>query len=136
MSGVIGLLYERLPELRRVHGLSQNDLADLTPGVSLDTIRKYELKARAGAIPDAEILEALAKALNMEPDAAFYEYPIAAARRTARPGVSQRKVKDRHTFLRSPSRHLTVEEAARQRDRPPQAPARASKSTKGSGQAA
>jgi transcriptional regulator with XRE-family HTH domain len=91
MGAVIGLLHERLPELRKLRDLSQNDLADLTPGVSLDTVRKYELRSRAGTIPEVEILEALAGALGMDPAEAFYEYPIAAARRAARPGVTQRK---------------------------------------------
>jgi transcriptional regulator with XRE-family HTH domain len=118
MAGVIGLLHERLPQLRGMRGLSQNELADLTPGVSLDTVRKYELKSRAGTIPDAEILKALATALGMKPEEAFYEYPIAEARRAARPGVSQRKSK-------APKPSETPEqvaiEAAQQREATPPA---------------
>jgi transcriptional regulator with XRE-family HTH domain len=130
---VIGLLHERLPELRKQHGLSQNDLADLIPGVSVDTVRKYELKSRAGTIPDAEILEAMAAALNLGPAEAFYEYPIALARREARPGVSQRKAKGV-----TPSDELLgeVEAEAQRRDRRRTSPASSSKRKKGSGRAA
>jgi transcriptional regulator with XRE-family HTH domain len=84
------LIYRLLPYLRDRADLSQNDLAHRAqPAVSVNTIQSLEKPANAGRVPDAEILEALAEALGVQPDE-FYEYPIAAARRTARPSVARR----------------------------------------------
>lgn len=91
VSQRIPLIHERLRELRKDRRLSQDALARLATGVSVDTIRKYESSARAGSVPDVEILEALAFALEVNPAEAFYEWPIAVARRAARPGASQRR---------------------------------------------
>lgn len=95
MAGVARLLHEVLPALRRERGLSQMALARRTArphdeGLSLSTIQAYEKPGRAGTVPELEILEALAHGLEVKPEV-FYEYPLALARRQARPGVSGRR---------------------------------------------
>lgn len=87
------LLHELLPRLRKKQGLSQNDLSHLTAtqgaGVPVSTIQSYEKRANVGRVPEAEILEAFARALGVEP-AMFYEWPLAEARRNARPDTTKR----------------------------------------------
>jgi transcriptional regulator with XRE-family HTH domain len=80
------LIREALRELREQRSLSRSQLSRQTvavgdPGVSESTIEALETKP--GRVPDASILEALARTLGVEPDT-FYEYPIAVARRDAR----------------------------------------------------
>ncbi len=101
MSSVVRLLHEALPALRTQQGISQEELAYRSRdkrgqnGVSIESIRTYEKPSRAGAVPEVEILDALARGLGVDPAEAFYEYPIAAARRAARPGISQRRARVR-----------------------------------------
>lgn len=88
------LLHELLPALRAERGLSQSGLSARTvklgdQGIAVNTIQTYEKAKYAGRIPEVEILEALAGALEVDPGT-FYEYPIALARRAARPSVSRR----------------------------------------------
>lgn len=140
MSSVVArLLHEVLPALRKRQGLSQEELAyrsrddDGQNGVSIESIRTYEKVARAGAVPEVEILDALGRGLGLDPAEVFYEYPIAAARRTARPGVSQRRAKS----VRPEDEIVaTVEEAAQQPDHQQPQSDSASSRTPGSGQAA
>jgi transcriptional regulator with XRE-family HTH domain len=92
---VVRLLYELLPELRDQKGLSQEALAYRTGdpssgGISVGSIRQYEKRGRAGVVPEVEILEALAEALEVNVET-FYEYPLAKARREARPATSRRR---------------------------------------------
>lgn len=86
MPTVPTLLRERLRALRAERGLSRSDLSFATvrlgyAGVPEPTIEALETKP--GRIPDAEIIEALAAALEIDPDE-FYEYPVAVARRRSR----------------------------------------------------
>lgn len=53
--------------------------------VPVSTLRSYE-SGNDGRIPDAEIIEAIAAGLGVDPDV-FYEWPIALARRDARTAV-------------------------------------------------
>lgn len=86
MKRVPELIAELLPRLMDEKGLSRAQLSHATvrPGFkgigegTLKTLAKYP-----GRVPDAEIIEAVAQALEVSPDA-FYEYPIALARRAAR----------------------------------------------------
>lgn len=85
MPSVPLLLRELLRGLREERGLSRSDLSFATvrlgfAGVPEPTIEALEIKP--GRVPDADTLEAIAAALEVQPDA-FYEYPIAVARRTA-----------------------------------------------------
>jgi transcriptional regulator with XRE-family HTH domain len=136
---VARLLHEALPALREQAGLSQEELAfrtrdaDGKNGVSIESIKTYERPSRAGAVPEVEILEALGRGLGLDAAEVFYEYPIAAARRAARPGVSQRRAR-----VTTPSDALVeeVEDAAQQRGRQRPLPASASKRRKGKGRAA
>jgi transcriptional regulator with XRE-family HTH domain len=87
------LLHELLPALRKEAGLTQSDLSFETangggPRVPTSTIHSYEQRNGIGRIPDAEILESLARALSVQPDV-FYEWPIAQARREARPSATR-----------------------------------------------
>lgn len=116
MRGVPELLHQVLPRLRQAKGLTQEALARATAregdaGISNATVQKYERPGRAGAVPEVEILDALGRALGVDPAEAFYEYPIAAARRAARPGTSQRRVKPPDVI------RAELEEAARLRRR-------------------
>jgi transcriptional regulator with XRE-family HTH domain len=86
MAPVPKLIREALRELREARHLSRSQLSRQTvalgdPGVSESTIEALEMKA--GRVPDASTLEALARTLDVEPDT-FYEYPIAVARREGR----------------------------------------------------
>lgn len=77
------LIYELLPELRDAKGWSVARLsAETSPygNVAAKTIEALERPINAGRVPKAEYLEAFAEALGVEPGA-FYEWPIAAARR-------------------------------------------------------
>jgi transcriptional regulator with XRE-family HTH domain len=76
------LIATRLRELRSKKGLSRSQLSLLTvrdgyAGVPESTIKAIETKP--GRVPEAPILEALARALGEKPEV-FYEFPIAAAR--------------------------------------------------------
>lgn len=81
------LIADLLPVLKAERGLSWPKLASRTvvpgshEGYSEGTIKA--LVKNPGRVPDADIIEALARALDVSPDV-FYEYPIAAARRLAR----------------------------------------------------
>lgn len=86
MPAMARLLMEVLRELREQRGLSRSQLSRATvrlgyEGVPEATIEALEVKP--GRLPDADTLEALAAALDVEPGV-FYEYPVAAARRLAR----------------------------------------------------
>ena len=80
------LMYEELRALREGAGLSRSRLSRLTvgpgdAGVGEKTIQALE--TYPGRIPEADIIETLARALGVEPGH-FYEYPVALARRDAR----------------------------------------------------
>src|SRR5436305_14388175 len=86
MPPVPKLIREALRELREQRQLSRSQLSRQTvavgnPGVSESTIEALETKP--GRVPDAGTIETLARTLGVEPGA-FYEYPIAVARRDAR----------------------------------------------------
>lgn len=77
------LIADALRELRQDRGLSRSRLSRLTvrpgnEGVGEKTIQALE--TFPGRVPQAEIIEALAAALEVAPER-FYEYPIALARR-------------------------------------------------------
>lgn len=97
------LIYELLPELRKKRDLTVPELSRITirnggTEVPQKSIEALESKSRAGQIPKAHTLVALAKALDVPPDR-FYEWPIAeaqAARTTRSPveiarGAAQRR---------------------------------------------
>lgn len=80
---VTQLLAEKLRALRgemSVRELSHATVRVGDLGVGERTIQLLE--ATPGRVPEADIIEALAAALDVNPEE-FYEYPIAAARRTA-----------------------------------------------------
>jgi transcriptional regulator with XRE-family HTH domain len=86
------LLRELLRTLREEQHLSRSALSRRTvrpgfEGIPEATIQAYE--TRPGQVPSAQHLEALAGALGVDP-ASFYEWPIAAARVTARPSIADR----------------------------------------------
>lgn len=87
------ILADLLPKLRKAKGFSQPDLSHATARngtpISSNTIASYEAVAGRGRVPEAHIIEALAKALDVEP-ARFYEWPLAEARREARPDTARR----------------------------------------------
>lgn len=90
------LLYELLPKLRDKHGLSIPELARRTVRMGIHEIPQKSIEAlesprRAGQIPKAHTLEALAAALG-EDVTVFYEWPIAAAQaaRVPTPSVADR----------------------------------------------
>lgn len=90
MVGQPKLMHELLRELRSERGLSRSKLSRRTvlpgqEGVPEATIEKIEVTP--GRVPDAEIIEAIARALEVKPDL-FYEYPIAVARRHGREQVA------------------------------------------------
>lgn len=129
----VRLLHEVLPTLRKERGLTQEALSRRTAregdeGVALTTIQLYEKPRRAGVVPEVEILDALGRGLGVDPAEVFYEYPIAAARRAARPGVSQRRARG---ITPAEAFVAVIEEADQQRDRPQPSPARAAKRTPG-----
>lgn len=138
MSSVVQLLHEVLPLLREKGGLTQEELAyrtrdaDGRNGVSIEAIKTYEKPSRAGVVPELEILVALGCGLDVDPAEAFYEYPIAAARRAARPGVSQRRARV------TPSESLAeiADRVAQQRDDTRPTPARVPTRRSGKGRAA
>lgn len=68
--------------------LSRHTVATGDEGIGEKTIEAIERSP--GRIPEARIIEALSHALDVEPDS-FYEYPIAVARREARPTPSERE---------------------------------------------
>jgi transcriptional regulator with XRE-family HTH domain len=77
------LFADALRQLREERGLSRSRLSRLTvrpgsEGVGEKTIQALE--SVPGRVPQAEIVEALAAALEVAPEV-FYEYPIALARR-------------------------------------------------------
>ena len=137
MGGVARLLHEALPALRKERNLTQEALARRTAqpgdeGISLATIQGYEKLRGAGTVPELEILDALGRALGVDPAEVFYEYPIAAARRAARPGVSQRRARVK------PSESLTevADRVARRRDDKQPTPAQVPKRKPGKDRAA
>lgn len=80
------LLSDLLRQERKRQKLSRGKLSRATVRVGYDgvpesTIESYEVIP--GRVPEAETLEALADALGIRPEA-FYEYPIALARRDAK----------------------------------------------------
>jgi transcriptional regulator with XRE-family HTH domain len=80
---VAKLIYELLPELREARGITAAELARITvrqggTEVPQKSIEALESKARAGQVPKAHTLQALADALGVKPDV-FYEWPIAVA---------------------------------------------------------
>lgn len=80
------LINEVLRELRGQHGLSRSQLSRRTVGVGHLGVSESTIEALEtlpGRVPAASTLELLAAACDVEPEI-FYEYPIAAARRTAR----------------------------------------------------
>lgn len=88
------LIAERLRTLRGEKRLSVSKLSRLTveagyAGVPENTIKAIE--RYPGRVPEAEILEALARALHVDPKG-FYEYPIAIARREARARAAQKRL--------------------------------------------
>jgi transcriptional regulator with XRE-family HTH domain len=91
---VPGLLRDTLREYRERRGYSRPDLSTLTvrigyEGVTVDQIR--ELETSVGRVPDADTIEMLADALSVKPEQlAFYEWPIAKARRDHREATGQR----------------------------------------------
>lgn len=119
---MVELIHELLPALRRQQGWSVSVLSRKTvhpgdPGIGEKTIEAIERSP--GRVPEARIIEALAQALGEVPER-FYEYPIAAARRAARPGVSS--ADDEVVGV--------LEAEARQRDHQQTSPAPASKRKK------
>lgn len=95
MPAVPKLIREVLRELRDQHNLSRSQLSRRTvavgdPGISESTIEAIETKP--GRVPDATTLEVLARTLDVAPDA-FYEYPIAVARRDAREVTREREAR-------------------------------------------
>lgn len=77
------LLYELLPRLRKERDLTVPELSRMTIRMGISeipekSIQALESKARAGQVPKAHTLIALAKALEVEPET-FYEWPIAEA---------------------------------------------------------
>ncbi|MCU1677917.1 MAG: hypothetical protein JWM93_2675 [Frankiales bacterium] len=77
------LMYEALRELRDARGLSRGELSRMTvrlgfPGVPEKSIDALESEKRAGQLPKASTIRALAQALEVEPEY-FYEWPIALA---------------------------------------------------------
>jgi transcriptional regulator with XRE-family HTH domain len=88
------LLAEKLRALRgdkSVKDLSHATVRVGHVGVGERTIQLLE--SAPGRVPDADILEALAAALGVEPDE-FYEYPIAVRRREAGSTVEARKKRE------------------------------------------
>lgn len=85
----VPLIHAKLRELREERGYSRSALSRATvtdgfAGIPESTIEALE--KRPGQVPKAWIIEALAAALDVQPDA-FYEWPIAVAqqkRTTAR----------------------------------------------------
>jgi transcriptional regulator with XRE-family HTH domain len=82
MPGVADLMWQLLPRLRAKSNLTVPELSEITRDngerVPANTIAQYELKSRAGLVPKAYTLRALARALGVKPED-FYEYPIAVA---------------------------------------------------------
>lgn len=102
------LVHELLPALRRRRGLSAAQLSLRTggpdrKGVGEKTIQAIE--AARGRVPDADILEALADALEVEATA-FYEYPIALARRAARARIRPAPGEDEETLRLAGGRRI------------------------------
>lgn len=86
MPVVAQLIRDLLREVRNDRGWSRRELSWQTvrtgfDGVPESTIEALEVKA--GRVPDAEIIRALAEALDL-PLERFYEYPIALAREAAK----------------------------------------------------
>lgn len=80
------LIADVLRDLRVQRDLSRSQLSWLTVRQGKQAVGEKTIQAletAAGRVPEADIIEALAQALEVEP-AAFYEYPIAVARRAAR----------------------------------------------------
>lgn len=77
------LIADLLRELREERGLSRSRLSRLTVGPGNEGVGEKTIQALEtfpGRVPQAEIVEALAAALEVPPET-FYEYPIALARR-------------------------------------------------------
>lgn len=80
------LLADALRDLRAERGnISRSKLSRLTVATGYEGVPEGTIKALEtipGRVPSAEILEALATALEVKPTT-FYEYPLALARREA-----------------------------------------------------
>lgn len=103
MPQVPNLLAKALRELREQREMSRKDLSFATvrlgyEGVPESTIESLEVKP--GRVPDADTLEALAKALDVDPDH-FYEWPIAEARRGARDPASRLRAREAEAVRRA-----------------------------------
>lgn len=93
------LISELLPRLRTARGWSTSILSRMTvapgedPGIGEKTIQAIE--ANPGRVPEARILRALARALEVAPEE-FYEWPIALVRETgaATPAAERRRAID------------------------------------------
>jgi transcriptional regulator with XRE-family HTH domain len=80
------LIYDELRRIRQDRGLSRSQLSRLTVGPGYSGVPEKTIQALEtypGRVPDADIIEALASALGVPPEH-FYEWPIAAARRSAK----------------------------------------------------
>jgi transcriptional regulator with XRE-family HTH domain len=94
------LIHQLLPRLRAERDWSTSVLSRMTvdaashdEGVGEKTIQAIE--KNAGRVPEARIIESLARALDIEPGQ-FYEWPIAVARRdsAATPEAERRRAVD------------------------------------------
>lgn len=112
MRAVPELIGQKLRRLREEAELSRGALSHATvrlgfagvPEVTIEAIEKSP-----GRLPDADIIEALSRALDIEPTE-FYEWPIAVARRDAR---GRRPARVRVTDARIPEIRRRAEAARR-----------------------
>ncbi len=94
---MVELFPQKLKRLREAKGwtpdlLSAKTMSGDTLAITPQGIKQAE--RAAGRVPEARTLEALAKALGVEPEE-FYEYPIAVARRDA--ATSPEAIRKRET---------------------------------------
>lgn len=95
------LLHELLPELLQARGWKVSDLSEATAKhgyIKEATLDTYVDPGNAGRVPDAAILQSIAKALDVKP-VDFYEWPIAVARRD-RPTTREAKAEARARLRR------------------------------------
>lgn len=124
MQHVPILIRERLVQLRKERGWNREDLVQATVRLGFSGVRfktLYAIEKEPGRVPQAHIIEALAAALDVRPDA-FYEWPIAEARRANQAAPSSRIAGVRHrrkpTAATLPRPLNAVRNAAQAGDRP------------------
>jgi len=104
MRAVPELISQKLRRLREAANMSRGTLSHATVRLGYAGVREVTIEAiekTPGRVPDADIIEALARALDTDADD-FYEYPIAVARRDARTRrrPAQRRIRPRMPEIR------------------------------------